>query len=40
MCGVPHHAAQGYIARLIKGGKRVAIAEQTTDPQARQAGGA
>jgi DNA mismatch repair protein MutS len=33
MCGVPYHAAQGYIARLIKGGKRVAIAEQTTAPQ-------
>ncbi len=33
MCGVPHHAAQGYIARLIKGGKRVAIAEQTTEPK-------
>lgn len=33
MCGVPHHASQGYIARLIKAGKRVAIAEQTTDPQ-------
>jgi DNA mismatch repair protein MutS len=32
MCGVPYHSAQGYIARLIKGGKRVAIAEQTTDP--------
>lgn len=33
MCGVPYHAAQGYIARLIKAGKRVAIAEQTTAPQ-------
>ena len=33
MCGVPHHAAQGYIAKLIKAGKRVAIAEQTSDPQ-------
>ena len=33
MCGVPHHAAEGYIAKLIKGGKRVAIAEQTSDPQ-------
>lgn len=33
MCGVPHHAAQGYIAKLIKAGKRVAIAEQTTEPQ-------
>ncbi|MCL4103712.1 UNVERIFIED_CONTAM: hypothetical protein GTU68_059791 [Idotea baltica] len=33
MCGVPHHAAEGYIAKLIKSGKRVAIAEQTSDPQ-------
>ena len=33
MCGVPHHAAEGYIAKLIQGGKRVAIAEQTTEPQ-------
>jgi DNA mismatch repair protein MutS len=32
MCGVPHHAAQGYIARLIRAGKRVAIGEQTGDP--------
>jgi DNA mismatch repair protein MutS len=32
MCGVPHHSAQGYIARLIKAGKRVAIGEQTSDP--------
>ncbi|MDZ4402165.1 DNA mismatch repair protein MutS [Prosthecobacter sp.] len=32
MCGVPHHSSQGYIAKLIKGGKRVAIAEQTTEP--------
>lgn len=33
MCGVPHHAAQGYIAKLIKANKRVAIAEQTTAPE-------
>lgn len=33
MCGVPHHSAEGYIGRLVKGGKRVAIAEQTTIPQ-------
>ncbi|MGB2560727.1 MAG: DNA mismatch repair protein MutS [Akkermansiaceae bacterium] len=33
MCGVPHHSAQGYIAKLIQAGKRVAIAEQTSDPQ-------
>lgn len=32
MCGVPYHAAQGYIAKLIQQGKRVAIAEQTSDP--------
>ena len=34
MCGVPHHSAQGYIAKLIQGGKRVAIAEQTSAPVA------
>jgi DNA mismatch repair protein MutS len=33
MCGVPFHAAQGYIARLLKAGKRVAIAEQTSEPK-------
>jgi DNA mismatch repair protein MutS len=33
MCGVPYHASQGYIARLLKAGKRVAIAEQTSDPK-------
>ena len=33
MCGVPHHAAEGYLAKLIRAGKRVALAEQTTEPQ-------
>ncbi|MEI7910864.1 MAG: DNA mismatch repair protein MutS [Verrucomicrobiota bacterium] len=33
MCGVPYHAAQGYLARLLKAGKRVAIAEQTSEPK-------
>src|SRR5216684_529132 len=33
MCGVPHHAAQGYIAKLIKAGRRVAICDQTSEPQ-------
>src|ERR1700737_2297783 len=33
MCGVPHHAAQSYIAKLIKAGKRVAICDQTSEPQ-------
>ena len=32
MCGVPHHAAEGYLARLIRKGYRVAICEQTEDP--------
>ncbi len=34
MCGFPHHAAEGYIAKLIKAGKRVALGEQTSIPQA------
>ncbi|MBW1739508.1 MAG: DNA mismatch repair protein MutS [Deltaproteobacteria bacterium] len=32
MCGVPHHAAQSYIARLIERGFKVAICEQVEDP--------
>src|SRR5712691_77379 len=31
MCGVPHHAAANYIARLVRRGYRVAICEQTED---------
>jgi DNA mismatch repair protein MutS len=33
MCGVPYHAADAYIARLIKAGHRVAICDQLSDPQ-------
>lgn len=33
MCGVPHHAAASYIAKLVKKGYRVAICEQTETPQ-------
>ena len=33
MCGVPHHALESYVARLIAAGKKVAIAEQTEAPQ-------
>ena len=33
MCGVPFHAADGYIARLVKKGYRVAICEQIEDPR-------
>ncbi len=32
MCGVPVHAADAYLARLIRGGHRVAIAEQVESP--------
>ncbi|MDQ6651650.1 MAG: DNA mismatch repair protein MutS [Acidobacteriota bacterium] len=32
MCGVPHHSAANYIARLVRKGYRVAICEQTEDP--------
>src|SRR5713101_1150686 len=33
MCGVPYHAAPSYVAKLIKAGRRVAICDQTSDPQ-------
>jgi DNA mismatch repair protein MutS len=33
MCGVPYHAAEGYIARLIQKGHRVAICDQMEDPK-------
>ena len=33
MCGVQYHAAQNYIAKLIKAGKRVAVCDQTSEPQ-------
>jgi DNA mismatch repair protein MutS len=33
MCGVPYHAAQNYITKLIKAGRRVAICDQTSEPQ-------
>ena len=32
MCGIPYHASEGYIARLIAKGYKVAICEQTEDP--------
>ena len=33
MCGVPFHAAEGYIARLVQKGYRVAICDQVEDPK-------
>ncbi|WP_419827409.1 DNA mismatch repair protein MutS [Sphingomonas sp.] len=41
MCGVPVHSADSYLARLIRAGHRVAVAEQVETPeQARKRGGA
>ena len=39
MCGVPFHAHENYLARLIQKGFRVAIAEQLEDPAAAKARG-
>src|SRR6478672_7345963 len=33
MCGVPYHAAQGYIRKLIQAGRRVAVCDQMSEPQ-------
>lgn len=33
MCGIPHHAANTYVGRLVKKGYKVAICEQLEDPQ-------
>src|SRR5690349_12063303 len=40
MCGVPVHSAESYLARLIRAGQRVAIAEQVETPEdAKKRGG-
>ena len=33
MCGVPFHAVEGYLTRLVQKGYKVAIAEQMEDPK-------
>ncbi len=33
MCGIPYHAAESYLRRLIKAGRRVAICDQVSEPQ-------
>jgi DNA mismatch repair protein MutS len=33
MCGVPHHAAEGYIRRVVEMGRKVAVADQVEDPR-------
>ena len=38
MCGVPWHAAEGYLRRLLDLGRKIAIAEQVEDPRARAGG--
>ena len=32
MCGIPYHAAEGYIAKIVNAGRSVAVAEQIGDP--------
>ena len=36
MCGMPYHAAEGYIAQLLKAGRRVAICDQMEAPKPGQ----
>ncbi len=33
LCGIPYHAADGYITKLLAGGKKIAICEQVEDPK-------
>ena len=33
LCGIPYHSSQGYIAKLIQAGHKVAICEQVEDPK-------
>ncbi len=36
MCGIPHHAANGYIARILKAGRKVAICDQVEEARPGQ----
>ncbi|MEJ0088687.1 MAG: DNA mismatch repair protein MutS [Limisphaerales bacterium] len=36
MCGLPHHAANGYISRILKAGRKVAICDQTDEARPGQ----
>src|SRR5205823_13269513 len=36
LCGVPYHAANGYIAKLLRSGRSVAVCEQVEDPRLAQ----
>ena len=35
MAGVPHHAVDGYLARLVEAGRKVALCDQVTEPDGR-----
>ena len=37
LCGVPHHAVTGYLVKLLKAGRSVALCEQVEDPVWRKA---
>ena len=39
MAGVPHHSVSGYIQRLLKVGKKIAIGEQVEDPETAKGAG-
>ena len=32
MCGVPHHSVEGYIGKLVRAGRKVAVCDQVEDP--------
>jgi DNA mismatch repair protein MutS len=36
MCGVPYHAADGYISRLVSAGYKIAVCDQVEDPKQRE----
>ena len=33
MCGIPYHAAEGYLRKLVSAGVRVAVCDQVSEPQ-------
>lgn len=33
MCGIPHHAAEGYLHKLLEAGRKVALCDQVEDPR-------
>ena len=33
MCGIPHHAAEGYIGKILRAGRKVALCDQLEEAQ-------